>query len=340
MGTKRATIVDVAKVAGVSWKTVSRVVNREPNVSEKVTERVRAAINQLGYVPDTAARSLAGTRAYTIGILFDNPSPNYTMKIQAGAYAACRANGYHLLIENLESDRGPVADQMQPMLRNARVDGFILTPPITDNAAVMDMLEANDIPYVRIAPVSFPGRSMSLSINDLAAATEIARHFWELGHHRFGIVGGPAEHGAAGTRRAGFLAELAALGNTNPVSESNGGFSFEGGIQAGRELLSLPEPPTAIFAMNDDSAAGVISAAAQMGLNVPRDVAVAGFDDSWIAQSVWPNLTTVYQPIAEMAQAAAEILIARNGSDGENASVELSYKIVLRDSTLNPERHR
>jgi LacI family transcriptional regulator len=337
MGPKRTTMADVAKIAGVSGKTVSRVINREPNVTEKVITRVHAAIKQLGYVPDVAARSLAGSRAFTIGILFDNPSPNYTMKIQAGTYAACRANGYHLLIENLESKCGSVAGQMEAILSNARVDGFILTPPITENAMVMDMLEKQNIPYVRIAPVSFPERSSALSIDDAAAATEIARHFWDLGHRRFGLVNGPAEHGAAGTRREGFLAALTALGNVHPVAESYGGFAFDGGIPAGRELLSLPEPPTAIFAMNDDSAAGVMSAAAQMGLRVPGDVAVAGFDDSWVAQSVWPHLTTVYQPIAEMAQAAAEMLIALNGSDNADASIELPYRIVLRDSTMGPD---
>jgi LacI family transcriptional regulator len=333
MGTKRATIVDVAKVAGVSWKTVSRVVNNEPNVSAKVTERVQTAIKQLGYVPDTAARSLAGSRAYTIGILFDNPSPFYTMKIQTGAYVACRANGYHLMIENLQTELDTVTEQMSAILSNARVDGFILTPPITDNAEVMDLLEARNTPYIRIAPTSFPGRSKALMIDDAAAASEIARHLWDLGFRRFGIVNGPAEHGAAITRRAGFLSALNALGNTFAIAESYGGFTFDGGIAAGRALLASPEPPTAIFAANDDSAAGVISAASQMGLNVPRDVAVAGFDDSWIAQSVWPNMTTVYQPIEEMAHAAAEMLIERNGADGAASSIVLPYRLVLRDST-------
>jgi LacI family transcriptional regulator len=337
MEPKRTTMADVAKVAGVSGKTVSRVINREPNVTEKVATRVHAAIKQLGYIPDVAARSLAGSRAFAIGVLYDNPSPNYTMKIQAGSYAACRANGYHLVIENLEAQSDSVAEQMEAILLNARVDGFILTPPITDNAVVMDILESRNIPYVRIAPASFPERAAALLIDDAAAASEIARHFWDLGHRRFGLVNGPARHGAAGTRRAGFLAELSALGNAQPVVESFGGFAFDGGISAGRELLSLPEPPTAIFAMNDDSAAGVISAATQMGLNVPRDVAVAGFDDSWIAQSVWPNLTTVYQPIAEMAQAAAEMLIARNGAENAAVTTELPYRVVLRGSTASPD---
>jgi LacI family transcriptional regulator len=333
-------MIDVAMLAGVSGKTVSRVINREPNVTEKVASRVHAAIKVLGYVPDIAARSLASSRTYALGILFDNPSPNYTMKILAGGYAACRANGYQLLIENLELDVGSVAEQMNAILLHARVDGFILTPPITDNAIVMDMLDDRNIPYVRIAPVSFPDRSTALSINDSAAAEQIARHFWDMGHRRFGIVTGPAKHGAAGTRRAGFLSALAALGNTRPAVESSGGFAFDGGILAGRELLLLPEPPTAIFAMNDDSAAGVMAAAAQLGLSVPGDVAVAGFDDSWIAQSVWPNLTTVYQPIAEMASAAAEILIAHDDTRESDKSIELPYRIVLRGSTMKPEDAR
>jgi LacI family transcriptional regulator len=259
------------------------------------------------------------------------------MKIQTGSYAACRANGYHLLIENLESESDSVAEQMEAILLNARVDGFILTPPITDNAVVMDILENRNIPYVRIAPASFPERATAMLIDDAAAASEIARHFWDLGHRRFGLVNGPARHGAAGTRRAGFLAELSALGNTQPIVESFGGFAFDGGISAGRELLSLSEPPTAIFATNDDSAAGVISAATQMGLNVPGDVSVAGFDDSWIAQSVWPNLTTVYQPVAEMAQAAAEMLIARTGLEHTAVITELPYRVVLRGSTMKPD---
>ncbi len=333
MTRKRATIIDVGEAAGVSWKTVSRVINGEPNVSRKTAEKVQAAIVSLGYVPDTAARSLAGSRTFTIGVLFDNPSPNYTMKVQAGAYQACRAHGYHLLIENIDSVAVDLANQLSDILANTRVDGFLLTPPITESAVVMDMLEARGIPYARIAPVSFPDRSPSFSIDDGAAAAEIARHLWDLGHRRFGLVNGPVEHGAAGTRRAGFLAALAALGGNEPVLEAYGGFGFEQGINAGRTLLSNITPPTAIFAMNDDSAAGVMSAAAQMGLKVPQDIAIAGFDDSWVAKSVWPYLTTIYQPITEMAHQAAKLLIEREGVNGSNGDHLLDYELMLRGST-------
>jgi LacI family transcriptional regulator len=321
---------DVAKASGVSMKSVSRVINREPNVTDGLRLKVQDAINALGYVPDMAARSLAGARAFTIGILFDNPSPNYTMKVLAGAYQACRAQNFHLLIENLDSGAEDVGEQMRTILLNTRVDGFVLTPPITESAPVMDMLEARGIPYARIAPVSFPGRSPAYSIDDGAAAGEIARHLWSLGHRRFGLVNGPVEHGAAVTRRAGFLAALSDLGASIAHLEAHGAFAFDGGIDAGRELLDRPNPPTAIFAMNDDSAAGVMSAAAQLGLRVPQDVAVAGFDDSWVAKSVWPYLTTIYQPITEMAHKATTRLIERSGVNGDSL---LAYELIIRGST-------
>ncbi len=329
----KVTISDVAAAAGISMKSVSRVINREPNVSGKLRARVQAAIDQLGYVPDMAARSLAGARAYTIGLLLDNPSPHYTMKVQEGAWRACRDHGYHLLIENIDSGAGDVATQMKAILSNCRVDGFVLTPPLTEIGTVMDLLEQRSIPFVRIAPVSFTRRSAGFSMDDARAAGEIARHFWALGHRTFALVTGPPEHGAAATRKAGFLATLAELGHRDPVAEAYGAFRFDRGIEAGRELLSADSRPTAIFAMNDDSAAGVMSAASQLGLRVPQDVAVAGFDDSWVAKSVWPYLTTVHQPIAEMADMAATFLIERAVYDADQSDTLLDHALVVRGST-------
>jgi LacI family transcriptional regulator len=332
----RVTISDVAKAAGVSMKSVSRVINREPNVSEALRQRVEVAIDALGYVPEPAARSLAGGRAFAIGILFDNPSPHYTMKIQAGAYAACRRNGFHLLIENLNSGGEDIIRQMEEVLRNSRVDGVILTPPISDNAIVMDMLEARQIPYVRIAPVSFAGRTHAFAMDDHAAAITVARYLWDLGHRRFGFVQGAKAHGDAQLRRSGFLETVADLGGA-AVAEAYGGFVFEGGITAGQELLSLPERPTAIFAANDDSAAGLMSTIAAAGLKVPDDISVVGFDNSWVALSVWPYLTTIHQPVFEMAEAAALKLIDRNVGSGETTTQLFDYALVVRESAAPPE---
>jgi LacI family transcriptional regulator len=330
-----ATMQDVARVAGVSLKSVSRVINREAHVSEILRNKVEAAIGALGYVPDPAARSLAGSRAFLIGLLFDNPSPNYTMKVQTGVYRACVAAQHHLRIDTIGTDpSADVAAQVANVLHNGRCDGFVLTPPLTDNRVLLDMLDARGVRYARIAPHVDPDRSPAVAIDDAGAAAEMARYLWDLGHRRFGLVTGPVDHAAARARRAGFVEELARLGCAETPVEVAGGFHFEGGIAAGLAILAQPRRPTAIFATNDDSAAGVMAACSQGGVRVPGDMAVAGFDDSWIARSVWPYLTTIHQPIEAMAHAAATLLLARD--PGRNGITMLDYQLVARDSTAPP----
>jgi LacI family transcriptional regulator len=334
-----ATMADVAERAGVSLKSVSRVINAEPHVSAKLRERVEWAITALDYVPDTAARSLAGARSFTIGVMFDNPSPNYTMKVMTGAYRACVEHSYHLRVVNLDSEvpRERLVAQVEAMLRHSRADGFILTPPLTDNPVVLEILEQRQIRYSRIAPVLDPGRSGEVCIDDAAAAAGIADLFWNLGHRRFGLVNGPTQHGASNTRREGFLARIRELGPETVVSEGYGGFSFDGGIAAGRELLGARKHPTAIFAANDDMAAGVMVACAEYGLKVPDDVSVCGFDDSWVALSVWPHLTTIYQPIEEMAHAAALMLLERGPVDAAMPQRQLDFRLIERGSVSPPK---
>ncbi|NBC34964.1 substrate-binding domain-containing protein [Novosphingobium sp. FSY-8] len=331
------TMTDVARVAGVSIKSVSRVINNEPHVSQRLREKVEAAIAELDYVPDTAARSLAGARSFTIGVLFDNPSPNYTMKVLAGAYRACIDNQYHLRIDTLDSFV-PEADlrrQVDQILRHSRCDGFILTPPLSDAKVLLDMLEARGVAYSRIAPMLDVDRSMAVMIDDTAAAAAVADLFWARGHRRIGIINGPNTHGAAVNRRRGFMERLLQLDPAILVSEANGGFSFEGGIAAGHELLAARRYPTAIFAANDDSAAGVIVACSQLGLKVPSDVSICGFDDSWIAKSVWPYLTTVHQPIDMMAQYAAQMVLSRVSLNETQRLRQLDFELILRDSVAD-----
>jgi LacI family transcriptional regulator len=327
-----ATMHDVARAAGVSLKSVSRVINREAHVSDDLRRRVEAAIATLGYVPDPAARSLAGARAFLIGLMFDNPSPNYTMKVQTGVYRACVAAQHHLRIDTIDSDQ--VATQVDHLLRNGRCDGFVLTPPLTDNRVLLDLLDARGVRYVRIAPQIDPDRSPGVAIDDAGAAAAMARYLWDLGHRRFALVTGPVDHSAAHARRTGFIEELAQLGCAEPPHEVPGGFSFEGGFAAGQAILAQSARPTAIFGTNDDSAAGVMAACSQAGLRVPADMSVAGFDDSWIARSVWPYLTTIHQPIEAMAHAAATLLLARD--TGRGGVTRLDYKLVVRDSAAPP----
>lgn len=331
-----ATMEDVARAADVSLKSVSRVINREPHVSEKLRTKVEAAITALNYVPDTAARSLAGSRTFIIGLLFDNPSPNYTMKIQAGVYRACTEHQYHMRIDQIDSACPPdeLDARITAILRNSRCDGFILTPPLTDNRHILDAFDRAGIAYARVAPDIERDRARGVIIDDEAAAGMVARHLWALGHRRFGIVTGPVDHGAAHRRREGLIKTLKELGVAEPVAEASGGFAFQGGIQAGAELLRADPRPTAIFATNDDSAAGVMVACGRAGIAVPRDVSVCGFDDSWVAQSVWPYLTTVYQPIEEMGYAAARMLLDR--TDEQNKLETLPFHLVERDSVTGP----
>ena len=329
-----ATMHDVARRAGVSIKSVSRVINAEPHVSAKLRAKVESAIAELHYVPDPAARSLAGARSFTIGILLDNPSPNYTMKVVSGVYQAASSRSYHLRIDAADTSRGDnlLRNKLEHIVANGRIDGFVLTPPLTDHPVVLDFLEARGIRYCRIAPVTDPGRSPAVAIDDAAAAGEMAAYLWGLGHRRFGIVTGPAAHGAANARRSGFVARLQELLHNPSIAEADGDFSFATGIEAGLKLLRSEPRPTAIFAANDDSAAGVMVACSQAGLSVPRDISVCGFDDSWVAMSVWPYLTTVYQPIEEMGRAAANMLLERDAGSAPWPVKMLDYRMIVRDS--------
>lgn len=329
---------DVARLAGVSLKSVSRVINREPHVSPKLREKVDAAIAALNYVPDMAARSLAGSRTFIIGLLIDNPSPNYTMKVQTGVYRACSEGQYHLRIDQIDSTqpKAVLEASLAAILRISRCDGFVLTPPLTDHHIVLDYFDRAGVDYVRIAPDIDPDRAPGVTMDDFAAAGVVARHLWSLGHRRFGLVTGPESHGASRFRRTGFLQALKELGASDPVVEANGHFEFEGGIEAGMELLKANPRPTAIFATNDDSAAGVMVACSRNGLAVPRDISICGFDDSWVARSVWPYLTTIYQPIEEMGYVAAQLILDRKRD--RQTLITLPFRLVERDSVAEVPR--
>ncbi len=330
------TINDVAAKAGVSIKTVSRVLNREPNVKDDTRERVLAAVQELNYKPNVSARSLAGSRSYLIGVFFDNPSPAYNADVHLGAVLRCREAGYHLLVEPLDSTASDFASQLIPMLATLRVDGVLLTPPVCDNPVLLDALEAAQVPYVRVAPDGQLDRAAYVRMDDRRAAQEMANHLIDLGHREIGFIKGHPDHGASHLREEGFREAMKAHGVT--VREDwvvQGWFSFQSGYEAAKDLLARPQRPTAVFASNDDMALGVIAAANQLRLTVPDDLSVVGFDDTPSARMVWPQLTTIRQPIANMAAAAADLLISgeMTTDDGAPASRMLDFELVVRDST-------
>jgi LacI family transcriptional regulator len=333
-GNGHATMADVAREAGVSLKSVSRVINGEPHVTPRLRDKVEVAIRALDYVPDTAARSLAGARSFTIGVLFDHPNPSYAMKVIGGVYRACVESQYHLRIDHIGAviDDAELLMQVDRIMRHGRTDGLVLPPPLVDNPRLLDMLDARGMRYVRIAPVFEPERSMAVEMDDVAAAAAVADLLLDHGHRRIGLINGPAHHGAAARRRQGFLDRMQARGLAVSVVEADGRFTFDGGMAAANDLLAGAGAPTAIFATNDDSAAGAIVACNQRGLKVPEQVSVCGFDDSWIAKSVWPPLTTIHQPIEEMAHMAAAMLLDRTLGVEDRPVRQLGFGVVIRDS--------
>jgi len=331
----KATINHVAQRAGVSIKTVSRVVNNEPNVSPATREKVLKAVEELAYQPNPSARSLAGKRTFVLGLLYDNPSANYVIDVQNGALAASRAQGYDLLIHPCDHRSPTLIQEVTGLLDQARVDGLILTPPLSDLSALLELLVASKLPFVRIAPAVDKHLSPYVATNDRDAAYQMTQQLLALGHQRIGFICGHPDHQAVAGRYQGYSAALRDHGMEVQEGYVVQGYnSFESGEQAARKLLALTPRPTAIFAANDDMAAGTMMVAHQLGLNIPNDISVAGFDDTPVAHQIWPSLTTVRQPIQTMAQTAAELLLTQvRGKKLPSADTELESSLIVRDST-------
>lgn len=326
------TIDDVAERAGVSAKTVSRVLNKEPNVRPIKREQVLKAARELGYRPNPAARSLAGGRSYLIAHLHDNPVPEYVAAVNAGIYAACRANGYFLLPEPVDRDAPDFLDRLQSFLMTSRVDGVLLTPPICDDQNILDLLHDNSTAYASLSPSRKPKNTPAIRLDDSAAAQEMVEHLIELGHKRIALISGPPGHTASTARYNGYLAALKqARLEVEPKLTVRGDYSLRSGLEAAQTLLSLPHRPTAIFAANDDMAVGAMTAIMAAGLRIPGDISVAGFDDSRLASVVWPPLSTVRQPVEAMAQRAAERLM--QADDDKPLEEIFEFKLITRQST-------
>lgn len=328
------TINHVADKAGVSIKTVSRVLNREPNVSQETRDRVTAAAKALHYRPNVSARSLAGARSYLVGILLDNPRPDYAVKLQLGALRRCQDWGYHLLLDELHSASPDFEQHMAAMLTNVSMDGVILPPPLCDDERILDFLDEQGTPYVRIAPHRSVERGPSVNMDDAGASFELTSLLLQLGHRQIGFIKGHPDHGATHLRFGGYSSALRAQGA--PLRQAlvkQGDFTAQLGIVCAEELLSMKDRPTAIFASNDEMALGVMLVANRLGLRVPQDLSVVGFDDDPAATLVWPQLTTIRQPISEMSSMAVELLLSRDTAPGARL---LDFEIITRGSTGPP----
>lgn len=330
----KSTITDVAKRAGVSMKTVSRVLNNEPNVAQKTRDRVKAVAAELHYSPNLAARGLASSKSYLIALLYDNPSPYYIANIQKGAIDACRESGYHLVVEPINMSGTNVSHEMERILERLPVDGVIVTPPLSDSPEIQAILKRLKISYVPVAPSTVPTDTASVKMDDVQAAYEMTEFLVKQGHNKIGFIKGHSEHSATSLRYQGFAKAIKAAGfGVQPQYIAEGDFSFKSGVDAAENLLQLEAPPTAIFASNDDMAAGVVSVANRLGLLVPNDLSVVGFDDTPLARILWPQLTTIKQPIYEMGFQAVSLLIQPPKASDARLSYCLDHKLIIRDST-------
>lgn len=336
------TIFDVAREAGVSIKTVSRVINGEPNVRAETRAKVLKVADDLDYQPNFSARSLAGWRSFLIGALVDNPSPAYIHDIQMGALEGCRAKGYRIMLEPLDARSDQVGRLTRQMLSTLKPAGVLLTPPLSDVPAVLDELNQARTPYVRIGAADDIARADYVDMDDAAAAAAMTAHLIGLGHRWIAFICGHPDHASARLRHEGFMKAMHEHGLDVPADYVQPGFfSFESGHAAGVALLRLDARPTAIFASNDDMALGAIAAARQAELDVPSDVSICGFDDLPTALMVWPQLTTVHQPVQAMARAAVERLLAnlqsaRRGHDALDRGQTLAFTLKLRGTTAPP----
>lgn len=335
------TIKDVAAQAGVSPKTVSRVINQEAHVRPEVRDAVMRVVEAMNYRPNAFARSLSSARSYLIGLFLDDPAwSNYAVAMQRGALMQCRKKGYHLVVEPMDISSAGWEAQLTASLEALRLDGAILTPPVCRHNPLLLKLEELKLPYVRVSPGEAPERSGMVDIDEERAAFDMTRCLIDLGHRHIGFIEGIPSHAATPKRRHGFLRAMKETGlSVPPEYIAPGDFTFRSGIEAGEAMLRRTSPPTAIFASNDDMALGVSAAAAKLGLTVPDDLSIAGFDDTASARIAWPPITTVHQPVEEMAAAAVDILIDpayRAAPHDERFRRELAYSLIPRGSTAAP----
>jgi len=336
---------DVATHAGVSLKTVSRVLNNEPHVQEALRNKVHESVKELGYVPSASARSLRSSRTYTFHLISRTVEGNFVNTVQSGALRASQKHGYNLVVSLLSfetlNDLDALMKWSQTFLAQKKPDGVILVPPYSDSPAFNEIFNKAGIPISRIGPNDIQDiNNVNIAIDDRIAAKEATNHLISLGHRRIGFIRGYEDHGATHKRYNGYCDALKAAGiEIDSGIVKPGIFSFESGMNSGLELLSMDNRPTAIFAANDDMAAGVIVAAYRNNIKVPDEVSVMGFDDSELAERIWPTLSTIRQPLIKYGEQAVEYLVNRAGSktktDVEKPSWTdiLDYEFILREST-------
>ncbi len=326
---QEVTINDVAAQAGVSAMSVSRVLNGRVPVSKATEKRVHEAVAKLNYSPNPAARHLAGVAPRRIGFIFSNPSQAYLSELLVGALEEATVQGLQIALGRAKEPQ--VRLQEITSLVESGVDAFLLPPSVCDAPDVLQMLRNAGATWVAISPMDADLHPLSVSVDDFDAARRMTAQLVKRGHQCIGFIIGDPSFRAAVDRHRGYLSALSDAG-LEPGPVEQGYFSFQSGLDAAERLLARTPRCTAIFASNDDMAAAVISVAHRDNLEVPGDLSVVGFDDTPISSIISPSITTVRQPIAQMAQAAIRMLAqASNGrlQDREPTQPQQQFHCLL-----------
>ena len=333
----KATINDVAKQAEVSIKTVSRVMNNEPSVRAPTREKVMAAVELLNYQPNLAARNLAGTKSFSIAFVYDNPNAYYIIDMQNGILSACKKQGFELLIHPCDSKAENILEEVTKMVKQSRVAGLVLTPPFSEQPEFVQHMKNLAIDVVRIVSGNVAPDNIApcILIDDHAAAKSITQHLIKLGHEKIAFIAGGSEDGSTIERLTGYKEAL--INNNIDVNEDliiDGEYTFESGVNGAKTLLNAKEKPSAIFACNDEIAAGALFSSRLMGIEIPGQLSIVGFENSPFSRQTWPTLTTADQPTQSIAEDAANLLIAyaRKQKVSEQ-SKHYTPQLVVRDST-------
>ncbi len=337
----KATINDVAKLAAVSIKTVSRVMNNEPSVRQITRAKVLDAVKQLNYQPNLAARNLAGTKSYSIAYVYDNPNAYYIIDMQKGILSACKKQGYELLIHPCNAKADNIIEEISNMVKYSRIAGLILTPPFSEMPNFVKQMVALDINVVRIISGKEAPDDLTscIMVNDHDAAYNITQHLIDLGHAKIGFIKGGTEHKSSAERLSGYKNAL--LDNNITIDDKlivAGEYSFEAGIHGAKQLMAEENKPTAIFSSNDEIAAGALFAARLMNIAVPEALSITGFENSPFSRQTWPTLTTANQPNDQIAENAANLLIAQTRNQNtQHINRYYTPELVVRKSTAAPK---
>jgi LacI family transcriptional regulator len=309
-----ANIHDVAKHAGVSIKTVSRVINNEPSVRKSTFDRVQVSVKALNYRPNNSARSLAGSRSYTIGYVYDNPNAYYVIDMQNGMLSECRNHHFELLIHPCDHKKIDLQKEFTHLVTDSRIAGVILTPPFSEMPTISKILEKLNLSYVRIISSNQTTTSddSCIIVNDHQAAYTLTQHLIDLGHQDIGFLCGGMEHQSSNERLEGYQSALSDNGiKTKKRLVIEGEYSFDSGVIGANKLLSRSHRPSAIFASNDEIAAGALFTARLEGLSIPNELSIVGFEDSPFSRQTRPQLTTAHQSNETIAKQAVKLLIAK-----------------------------